>query len=244
MSVAASAPRDVLVLGCGRSGTSIFGELFESLPGYRYLSEPPVDVLRSSTGAPALATKVPHVPDAAAAQERVATMVGAMDDPIVIWVVRHPLDAIASLRVGIADGWGHHPRPTDWEQWLDRPLVERCAHHWATVNTVEWESARRHIRRVQRYEAMVTDPECTAREVAALVGTSPDEATERWWRRVRDRDDEHYVEARTSRRRSRPDHTVRVGRWRENLSPADISAVAPIVAEAAALHGYDVRSAG
>lgn len=31
---------NVAILGCGRSGTSIFGELFEAFPGYRYWSEP------------------------------------------------------------------------------------------------------------------------------------------------------------------------------------------------------------
>jgi hypothetical protein len=31
---------NAVVLGCGRSGTSIFGELFEALPGFTYLSEP------------------------------------------------------------------------------------------------------------------------------------------------------------------------------------------------------------
>ena len=34
------APANVAILGCGRSGTSIFGELFEAIPGYTYYSEP------------------------------------------------------------------------------------------------------------------------------------------------------------------------------------------------------------
>jgi len=34
-----SAPTaNAVVLGCGRSGTSIFGELFAALPGFRYWS--------------------------------------------------------------------------------------------------------------------------------------------------------------------------------------------------------------
>ena len=39
--------KNVLILGCGRSGTSIFGELFESLPGFSYLSEPDLDAICS-----------------------------------------------------------------------------------------------------------------------------------------------------------------------------------------------------
>ena len=33
-------PAHVVILGCGRSGTSIFGELFEHLEPYTYASEP------------------------------------------------------------------------------------------------------------------------------------------------------------------------------------------------------------
>lgn len=98
--------------------------------------------------------------------------------------MRHPLDAVCSLRVGICGGCDHHPRPLDWEDWLGRSLVERCAHHWAVING------------------------------------------------------DGFVEAETSRRHSRPDHSRRVGRWRENLSADEVDAVWPIVADAAATFGY------
>ena len=57
---------------------------------------------------------------------------------------------------------------------------------------------------------------------------------------MRDADDEHFVEALTSRRHSRPDHTRRIGRWRENLSDDDVARIVPLVAEAAARFGYDL----
>ena len=37
-----------------------------------------------------------------------------------------------------------------------------------------------------------------------------------------------------------PDHTVRVGRWRENLTDHEVRAVIPIVASAARIQGYDL----
>lgn len=40
MSSLSASPANAAVLGCGRSGTSIFGELFAALPGFRYWSEP------------------------------------------------------------------------------------------------------------------------------------------------------------------------------------------------------------
>ena len=46
-----SDPPDIMILGCGRSGTSIFGELFEHLTPYHYLSEPDYEMLLvDSTG--------------------------------------------------------------------------------------------------------------------------------------------------------------------------------------------------
>lgn len=243
-------PRDALVLGCGRSGTSIFGELFEALPGYRYVSEPTLEELAAASAdrpdaSPALATKVPQAhpdhPAPVGLPLPLDVMVDALLQPALVWVVRHPLDAIASLRVGIDDGWGHHPRPPDWEAWLDRPLVERCAHHWASINGAGWEAVADEVAAIVRFEDLIAAPEDVARDVADLVGADADApAVEAWWRRVRDRDDEHFVEALTSRGRSRPDHSVRVGRWRENLSEEEVARAVPIVADAAARFGYDL----
>jgi len=243
-------PRDVLVLGCGRSGTSIFGELFEALPGYRYLSEPSLDDLRcTERGGGAIAVKVPRVDPRLPAPPGLPlpldAMVEALHEPLVVWIVRHPLDAVASLRVGIDDGWGHHPRPPDWERWLDRPLVERCAHHWATINGAGWGAVASQVAATVRFEDLIADPEATARATARLVGADADAdaaTAAAWWSRVRDRDDDQFVEAQTSRRRSRADHTVRVGRWRENLEPTDVARIAPIVADAAATFGYELPS--
>ncbi len=37
---------------------------------------------------------------------------------------------------------------------------------------------------------------------------------------------------------SRPDHTTKVGRWRENLSAAGVAELVPLVAEVAGRFGY------
>ena len=76
---------------------------------------------------------------------------------VIFWIVRHPLDAISSLRVGIADNGGHHPQPAGWQSWLYRPLVERCAPHWAWIN--EHGYARVRARGILvRFEDMIRDP--------------------------------------------------------------------------------------
>lgn len=236
---------NVLILGCGRSGTSIFWELFDALPGYRSCSEPTVAELRTIPRDLPLAVKVPRPDDAHPAAPGCPLPADVLEElvpepRVVFWQVRHPLDAIASLRVGIAQGWSHHPRPPDWERWLDRPLVERCAHHWATVNGPGHDQVR-DVAAVNRFEDMIGDPLACARRAVTAAGIDPDDVGDEltaWACRVRDTDDERFVEARTSRRHSRPDHTRRVGRWTENLTVEEVALATPIVEDAAGRFGY------
>lgn len=235
------------ILGCGRSGTSIFGELFAALPGFRYWSEPFLADLpaASPTSGEAWAVKVPRTaPDddpPIGLSTSLAALEAALPAPrVLFWQVRHPLDAICSLRVGIADDWGHHPRPPDWADWSERPLVERCAHHWATVNGAGYAAVADQVV-TNRFEDLIADPRACAERTAALVGVDASgPLVDAWVDRVRDTNDERFIEAETSRRRSRPDHTIRVGRWRENLTPEEVRAVIPIVAGAARIQGYDL----
>ncbi len=234
-----------MILGCGRSGTSIFGEFFDHNPLYTYRSEPPFeDVMDADYGTPQ-AFKVPRDSD------RFGTPLPGLSFPLAamrerrpdmrfFWIVRHPLDAIASLRVGIALDWGHHPRPPDWRDWLDRPLVARCAHHWAFINLHGYGQVR-DIAEVVTFEAMISDPRAFARSVCRGLGIDPGEiadALDGWADRVQDTNNERFVEAETSRGYSRPDHSRRVGRWRENLAADEVNLAWPIVAEAAAQFGY------
>jgi hypothetical protein len=233
---------NAVILGCGRSGTSIFGELFAAFTGYRYWSEPLLDDLPSPPSGP-IAVKVPRTAEGDDPPPGLSTSLQALwaavpDPRVVFWQVRHPLDAICSLRVGIADNWGHHPRPHDWQDWLDRPLVEQCAHHWATVNSAGYEHVR-PFAVVNHFEDLIADPRACAERAAGLLGADPTtpEVTA-WCNRVQDTDNEQFIEAETSRARSRRDHLHRVGRWRENLTAAEVDAVRPIVAAAAATFGY------
>ena len=52
-------PHHVLILGCGRSGTSIVGEFFQHLSSYTYFSEPPYVDLKAYDYAQPIAIKVP-----------------------------------------------------------------------------------------------------------------------------------------------------------------------------------------
>ena len=239
-----TTPAPVMVLGCGRSGTSIFGELFEGLAGYDYRSEPPfADVVAADYSRPQ-AFKVPRESESFPARPGLSfpldALLAAAPAARLFWIVRHPLDAICSLRVGIAKTWGHHPRPPDWQAWLERPLLEQCAHHWAFLNTAGFAQVEDRAV-VVRFEDMLEDPRAFAEQVCAAVGVDPvaeAEPLSRWTARVQNSNNSAFVEAQTSRGYSRADHSVRVARWRENLNPEDVELIWPIVTEAAERFGY------
>ena len=171
----------------------------------------------------------------------VVELLAVMPEPReIFWLVRHPLDAICSLRVGIAQDWGHHPRPPDWESWLSQSLLRRCAHHWVHVNTHGYEQLR-DMAKLHRFEDMIRDPLGFARRIRGQVGLDSvacEEALRAWARRVQDEDNDDFEEAECSKSYSRPDHARKIGRWRENLSAAEVAELVPLVAETAARFGY------
>ena len=240
----------VVILGCGRSGTSIFGELFESLPSYRnsYRFEPAFDELRAiDFKSGPVAIKVPKRP---AGQRMTPGLPFLLEDllaivpepRVIFWQVRHPLDAICSLRPGITADWSHNPKPPDWVEWQKRPVIMQCARHWQHINETGY-LAVRDIATVMHYEDLVCDPHYFARQVCDKAGIDMidhAEGIEAWAARVGNAKSPDSYEAKRQTHWSRQDHTTRVERWRENLSPEDVEMVRPVVETAARLHGYDL----
>ena len=235
----------VIILGCGRSGTSIFGELFEHLPNYTYYSEPPFADLATYDYSSPVAIKVPKESPGFPASPGLPfpweTLLATVPEPRTIyWQLRHPLDTICSLRVGIANDWGHHPKPPDWRSWLDRPLLERCAHHWNYINSVGLATVKDHVT-LSRFEDILINPRAFAERAGQQVQLDTAQhatALDAWAHRVQNTNNARFVEAKTSREYSRPDHTVKIDRWKENLSEADLTQVIPIIRKTAEETGY------
>ena len=237
----------VIILGCGRSGTSIFGELFEHLPNYTYYSEPPFADLSAYDYSSPVAIKVPKesagFPPSPGLSFPWEELLSIVPKPRTIyWQIRHPLDTVCSLRVGIANNWGHHPKPPDWQSWLDRPLPERCAHHWDYINSVGYRTVA-HLATVTCFEDMIANPQSFAENVMRTVrldSARHSSAVASWAQQVQNTNNKHFVEAKTSRAYSRDDHTVKVERWKENLSETDVAQVLPIVHATAKQQGYSL----
>ncbi|MGI9543722.1 MAG: hypothetical protein ACR2MX_10715, partial [Cyclobacteriaceae bacterium] len=160
----------------------------------------------------------------------------------IFWQVRHPLDTICSLRIGIGKNWGHHPKPPDWQEWLSRPLLERCAHHWNYINDIGYKQVK-DFAVITRFEEMVAEPLRFSTKVCKEAGLDPEfcrRHLETWSERVQNTNNKKFVEAKTSRAYSRRDHSVRIGRWKENLSEKEIASILPIISRTSIKLGYQL----
>jgi len=237
----------VIILGCGRSGTSIFGEFFQHLSTYTYYSEPPFEDLKGYDYTQSIAVKVPRespdCPPTAGLSFPLDMLDAYVPYPrILFWQVRHPLDAICSLKVGISRNWGHHPRPPDWRDWRAKPLVVQCAYHWNYINSIGFEKVADRVH-ISTFEKLVLNPQVFARWLCQKVEIDVEKeqgAIRQWCQRVQNTNHPHFVEAMTSRPYSTKDHSVRVGRWRENMTMEEYKLVLPLLQETAGRFGYQL----
>ncbi|MCA9349297.1 sulfotransferase domain-containing protein [Candidatus Saccharibacteria bacterium] len=166
---------NVLILGCGRSGTSIFGELFESNYFFDYMFEPSVnDVLQNKPGiCRRTAAKVPkssgkdNSPGLSINLEEFHKKTKA--DYKYIFIVRHPLDTICSLKPGIAENWSHNPKPPNYRYLQkNKSLAECCAFHWDHINRAGLDSmlsiAGKDNVLIVKYEEFVNNPKIEAKK--------------------------------------------------------------------------------
>lgn len=235
----------VIILGCGRSGTSIIGEVFEHLTEFDYLFESHFHEIRDQVkeGKPQrLAIKVPkggmHLsPGLACDMDELLAILNARIK--IVWIVRNPLDTVCSLKPGIELGWRHNPRPPDYESFLGMPWHIQCAHHWSYINSTGYESARRYSEiLVIRYEDFVRQPEKHVRRLLAFIGSKYSHSAMRpYLERVGDAIEGRYH----AKRQSvwfRPNHSTCVNRYLENTTRNEQMEIWNIVSPAAAAFGY------
>lgn len=244
-----SRPRHVVVLGCGRSGTSNLGELFEAVPQYDHRFEPAMSELRTLPfDSRPVAVKVPTDDRARRARFTpglpfdLEELLDAVPQPrALLWVVRHPLDTICALRPGIAADWAHDPRPDDFGRWLDRPLVERCARHWANVNGAGHDRVGA-LAEVVRYEDLVFRPVEAASRVLRHAGFDRRSATstaEAWAGRVGNDEGDAAHDPRQQHWLSSGNPQA-IGRWQTELGRDDVERVRPVLGTVPDKFGYEI----
>jgi hypothetical protein len=96
---------------------------------------------------------------------------------------------------------------------------------------------------VTRFEDMLEDPATFALSIGKQIGLDTRKNRQylrQWSERVQNKNNDQFVEAETSRPYSTQDHSVKIARWRENLSSAEVAQVLPWVRNTAENFGYDL----
>ena len=247
-------PRPVFLLGCARSGTSIFGEALASHPDVTYLFElSPTwnDLVREgedhrlgrSAATPEVARRV--------YQEFSQRLRGGDEEVLLeknpkhvlrppflarlfpwgrfIHIVRDGRDTAASLMFrNRGPSWGHLRVP-GWQELLESHGEKnhiRCAHQWR----IAVETARADSRALGspclevRYERLVREPLAVAGEALTFMGLETPQEVEQFCEKIQDETGGSY-HALKQVRHYVDNHSRRIGRYRENLEPQQLAEV-------------------
>lgn len=228
------------LFGCARSGTSIFGEILASHPSVGYVFEArdvwsrletdpeashrweastATDVssadlrsalVRRGGGKPLILEKNPrhslHIP----------FLHAHFRDAKLIHIVRDGRDVAWSMVPGIGgEGW-HHLRPPSWRRLMcEAHGVVRSARAWREVLEIALADLAEVPHLEVRYEHLIEDAFGTARSALAFLNLPMTPEVEEFCGRIANRTEGTYQAAHQDRW-FRPDHSVRVGRWREH----------------------------
>lgn len=229
----------VLLFGCPRSGTSILGELFEHIPGYQFYFEPSLTrVQRLDHGSWDWALKNPIGPQpwTPGMACDLDDLFAAVPDPVSVFIVRHPLDAVCSLRPGMALGWNHGPPPPGSDNITD-PL-RRATAIWNWVNNEGHTNlTERQVPLLVTFEALVNDSDTEITRILEHCKIPVPATIGRYTSLISDRTGGY--EAKHQDRWVTEDHDRRVGRWRNQITDAELAVTWAAVAATAARFGYE-----
>lgn len=253
------------VFGCARSGTSILGELLAAHPQVHYLFEAnkiwdcaaercdgshrlqadaaTASVCRQllrefrrqiSGGATLMVEKCPRN------ALRIPFLREAFPKARLVHIIRDGRDTACSLVPGMASGKWLHLRPPDWQQIEARHEgVIRCAVAWQSIIQIALTDLAGSNHLEIRYERLVADPLNVAEELLAFLQLPLTPSVREFARRIQDRTAGSY-QARFQTQWYRPDHDVRIGRWRENLTPQQQDAIHRLIGPTLVRLGYEL----
>lgn len=255
------------VTGCPRSGTSILGELIGSHPDVEYRHEAhhvwrkaglgegeshrltaehaTPNVRRAirkrfqpKDGGPALVVeKNPR------STLRIPFLREVFPEAKIVHIVRDGRDVACSLMPGIGGEEWRHSKPPNWQALFreERGIV-RCAQLWQAVVEIALADLEHVPHYSLTYEDLVRDPQRTARELVRYLELPEDRAVFEFCERIRDETAGSY-QPEKQKKWYRDDHSVRIGRWRENLADDEARAVEALLRPLLTRLGYETAAA-
>lgn len=262
----------VFLVGCARSGTSIFGEALAAHPRVAYLFEassiwntlvPERDDhrLTAEDATPEVAAAIYEALADARRELRGDVLVEKNPKHVIripflhalfpearfLHLIRDGRDTVASLMFrNRGPEWGHLQVP-GWRELLVRYEMAnhiRCAHQWHyAVSAARRDAAAqraiaaRDLYREVKYEDLVRRPEEVLRSVCDFLALEPDPAVDAFLLKIQDETRDSY-HARRQVRHFVDNHRRRIGRYRENLEPKQLSEIMAVCGELLEELGY------
>lgn len=253
------------VIGCARSGTSILGELLAAHPEVEYLFE--ANKIWSCAGQrsdgshrlladaanPGVCRQLQREirrrmrREAALVVEkcprntlRIPFLRQAFPKAKLIHIIRDGRDTACSLVPGMASGEWLHLRPPGWQE-IETTYdgVLRCAVAWQSIVQIALADLQGMDHLEVRYERLVADPVSVSEDLLAFLELPSSPLVRQFARRIQDRTAGSY-QARFQTKWYRPDHDVRIGRWRKNLTLQQQDTIHALIGPTLARLGYEV----
>lgn len=260
--------RAVFIVGCARSGTSILGEVVAAHPRVTYLYEASAIWNKLFPGRPDhRLTEADADPEVVAQLHRelgkliedrhrdilveknpkhtlrIPLLNAAFPGCRILHLIRDGRDTVASLMFrNRGPEWGHLKTP-GWADILSRHLHEshiRCAHQWRDSVLL----GRRDGQRLPggrylevRYESLVLDPLRAVGEVMSFLELEVTEGVRALLERIQNETSGSY-HAKRQVRHYVDNHSIRVGRYRENLTEEQVNEVLAVCGDLMRELGY------
>ncbi len=238
-----------LIMGCARSGTSILGELLASHPEVKYkheahavwdkagLGENESHRLTQQHATPqvkrGIRKKFAEEQGAATlfvekcprSVLRVPFIRAVFPEARLIHIVRDGRDVACSLLPGIGNSEWRHLKPPSWQElMLAERGIMRCAHAWKAIMEIALHDLAHIPHFALRYEDLVQNPERKARELFEFLELPFTAEVAAFCTNIQNETANSY-HAHKQVKWFREDHEVRIGRWRENMSPEEANRV-------------------
>jgi hypothetical protein len=157
-----------------------------------------------------------------------------------IHIVRDGRDVTCSMLPGIGGTQWKHTRPDNWRALFSLPSAERSALTWKEiVNTIDQDLRKLplHLSMTVLYEDLLRNPIAVAHQILRFLDLRLVRKVEDFSQKIQNKTKDSYQPA-MSDRWFRNNHTVRIGRWRENLSSSDQEKVHALISNTLQCFGY------
>lgn len=252
----------IFIVGCARSGTSILGELIAAHPEVTYffeqhstwelggMGENESHRLLAKHATEAVKAQIQawfqeHAQNAVTLVEknprnilRIPYVKSIFPDAKFIHIIRDGRDVACSMVPGCGGEEWRHLKPPSWMGFYKNYVgAIRCAHAWKESVEIGL-SDLQAVEHIQvRYEDLLRSPLDTAARIFEFIGLASHPAVHDFCKLITNSTSNTY-HAKIQTRWYRDDHTERIGRWRENLTPAEMNEVNKILQPLLGQLGY------